>query len=78
MVDPVEFGEMRGNVRNLIANMDTLMKLNAVQTETLQAIKEKMAETRGSWKTLAAFGAAAGTLGASIGSLIELAKDHIK
>jgi FtsZ-binding cell division protein ZapB len=66
MIDPVQFGELRGAVGALKSEVDQLKTQQARMDEKLDIVLTKLSEAKGGWKLLMALGGAAATLGGVI------------
>lgn len=70
MIDPVEFGEIKGAVSALQLQMSDLKSRQAVMDGKLDQVLTKLSEASGGWKTLMLLGGAAGSLGAALSWVI--------
>lgn len=66
MIDPVEFGEMKGQVQALQGQVADIKAKQAAMDAKLDLVLDKLSEARGGWKTLMVLGGAASTLGAGV------------
>ena len=64
MIDPVEFGEIKGAVASLQLQMTDFKARQAVTDAKLDLVLDKLSEAKGGWKTLMLLGGGASTLGA--------------
>jgi hypothetical protein len=67
MIDPVEFGEIKGAVASLQAQMTDFKARQAVVETKVDLVLEKLSEAKGGWRTLMWLGGAASSFGAAIG-----------
>lgn len=70
MIDPVEFGEIKGAVASLQQQMTDIKARQTSIDGKLDIIVSQLAHARGGWKMLMALGGGAGTLGAFIGTVL--------
>jgi hypothetical protein len=66
MIDPVEFGEIKGAVASLQAQLADMKAKQALIDQKLDLVLDRLSEARGGWKLLVALGGAASTLGAGL------------
>lgn len=66
MIDPVEFGEIKGAVASLQSQVADIRQRQTAIDQKLDLVLDKLAEARGGWKVLMLLGGAAGSLGAGI------------
>ncbi len=66
MIDPVEFGEIKGAVASLQSQVADIRARQTAIDQKLDLVLDKLAEARGGWKVLMLLGGAAGSLGAGI------------
>lgn len=66
MIDPVEFGEIKGAVASLQLQMSDFKARQAVTDAKVDLVLDKLAEAKGGWKVMLMFGGAAGSLGAGL------------
>lgn len=59
MIDPVEYGELRGAVASLTRRVDAI-------DSKLDMVLDKLSEARGGWKLLMLMGGGAATLGGAL------------
>lgn len=64
MIDPVEYGELRGQVASLQLQVSEFKHKQAQMDVKLDMVLERLSEARGGWKVMMLFGGAAGSLGA--------------
>lgn len=74
MIDPVEFGEIKGAVSALQVQMSDLKARHAVTNAKLDLVLEKLSEAKGGWRVMMLLGGAASTLGAGLTWLVT----HLK
>lgn len=74
MIDPVEFGEIKGAVSALQAQMTDFKARQAVTEAKIDQVLDKLSEAKGGWRVLMLLGGAAGSVGAGIGWFIS----HVK
>ena len=66
MIDPVQFGEMRGAFNALKAEVDSL-KLQQIQMDQkLDQVLARLSEAKGGWRLLMLLGGAAASAGGAI------------
>ncbi len=70
MIDPVEFGEIKGAVTSLQMQMTDFKARQAVTDKKLDLVLEKLSEAKGGWKTLMLLGGGASTLGAGLSWIV--------
>jgi len=70
MIDPVEYGELRGQVASLQLQVSEFKAKQAQMDVKLDLVLERLSEARGGWKVMLMFGGAAGSFGAWIASHI--------
>lgn len=68
-IDPVQFGEMKGQVAALQTQMTDIKSRLAAQDAKLDIIVDQLAHARGGWKMLMMLGGGAGAMGAWVGTL---------
>lgn len=66
MIDPVEFGEIKGAVASLQSQVADVRARQTAIDQKLDLVLDKLAEARGGWRTLMWLGGASSTLGAGI------------
>lgn len=66
MIDPIEYGELRGQVASLQLQVSEFKAKQAQMDAKLDMVLDKLAEAKGGWRTLMLLGGAASTLGAAI------------
>lgn len=71
MIDPVEFGEIKGAVAALQVQMSDLKARHAVTDAKLDLVLDKLSEARGGWRVMMLLGGAAGSLGAGVSWLVS-------
>lgn len=76
MIDPVEFGEMKGVVTALQGQMTDLKAKQASMDTKLDQVLNQLSEAKGGWKVMMMFGGAATTLGAGIAWLAQQLGKH--
>lgn len=64
MIDPVEFGEIKGAVTALQVQMADFKARQAVSDAKIDQVLDKLSEAKGGWRTLMWLGGAAGSFGA--------------
>lgn len=64
MIDPIEYGELRGQVASLQLQVSEFKNKQAQMDLKLDMVLDRLAEARGGWKVMMLFGGAAGSLGA--------------
>lgn len=64
MIDPIEYGELRGQVASLQLQFGEFKTKQAQVDVKLDMVLERLSEARGGWKIMMMFGGAAGSLGA--------------
>lgn len=74
VVDPVAFGEIKGTVAGMQAQMLEFKHQQTVMDAKIDMILDKLSEARGGWRTLMLVGGAIGTLSAAV----TWAASHIK
>lgn len=74
MIDPVEFGEIKGAVSALQVQMSDLKARHAVTNAKLDLVLEKLSEAKGGWRVLMLLGGAASALGAGLTWLVTYFK----
>lgn len=74
MIDPVEFGEIKGKVDALALRLTQFEARQAQMDQKLDIVLDKLAEAKGGWKTLMLLGGAASTLGAALSWVVAHAK----
>lgn len=68
MIDPVEFGEIKGAVAALQSRISDLATQQAAINAKVDMVLAELHQARGGWKMMMLLGGGAGTLGASIAS----------
>lgn len=68
MIDPIEYGELRGQVASLQLQVSEFKNKQAQMDVKLDMVLDRLAEARGGWKIMMLFGGAAGSLGAWLSS----------
>lgn len=63
MIDPVEFGELKGAVASLQFQMTEMKAKQATMDHKIDMVLTRLSEASGGWKTLMLLGGAASTLG---------------
>lgn len=71
-IDPVEFGEMKGAVAALQAQIADIKARQASIDEKLDIVVDQLAHARGGWKMLMMLGGGAGAMGAWLGALLGM------
>lgn len=66
MIDPVEFGEIKGAVSALQMQMSDLKSRQSAMDVKLDLVLDKLSEAKGGWRVMMLMGGAASTLGAGI------------
>jgi hypothetical protein len=66
MIDPVEFGEIKGAVAAMQVQMADLKARHAVTDAKLDLVLDKLSEAKGGWRVMMLLGGAAGSLGAGV------------
>lgn len=66
LIDPVQFGEMKGSIAALQREMNDIKMKQASIDGKLDIVVGQLAHAKGGWKMLMALGGGAGTLGALI------------
>ena len=64
MIDPVEYGELRGQVTSLQLQVSEFKQKQAQMDVKLDLVLQQLSEARGGWKVMMMFGGAAGSIGA--------------
>lgn len=64
MIDPIEYGELRGQVASLQLQVSEFKHKQAQMDVKLDMVLERLSEAKGGWKVMMMFGGAAGSLGA--------------
>jgi len=67
MIDPVEFGEIKGAVSALQAQITDFKARQAVAEAKIDQVLDRLNEAKGGWRVLMLLGGAAGSVGAGIG-----------
>ncbi len=63
MIDPVEFGEIKGAVAALQTQMSDLKARQSAMDVKLDLVLDKLSEAKGGWRVMMLLGGAASTLG---------------
>lgn len=71
MIDPVEFGELKGAVAALQIQVGDFKARQAVMDQKLDMVLERMSAARGGWRTLMLLGGAASSAGAGLTWLLQ-------
>jgi hypothetical protein len=71
MIDPVEYGELRGQVASLQLQVSEFKAKQAQMDVKIDLVLERLSEARGGWKVMLMFGGAAGSLGAWVASHVS-------
>lgn len=71
MIDPVEFGELKGAVSALQIQVTDFKSRQAVMDQKLDLVLSRMAEAKGGWRTLMLLGGAASSAGAGLTWLVQ-------
>lgn len=66
MIDPIEYGELRGQVASLQLQVSEFKSKQAQMDAKLDMVLDRLAEAKGGWRTLMLLGGAASTLGAAV------------
>lgn len=66
MIDPVEFGEIKGAVAALQTQVADFKTRQALMDQKLDIVLDKLAEAKGGWRTLMLLGGAASTVGGCV------------
>lgn len=66
MIDPVEFGEMKGRVAAMEAAILDIRTQQKLADQKLDMVLDKLSEAKGGWRVLMLLGGAAATLGGAI------------
>jgi hypothetical protein len=66
VIDPMEFGQIRAQVTQLLESDRQKTLLLQTMSEDMQAIRLQLAEAKGGWRLLVALGGAASALGGFI------------
>lgn len=66
MIDPVEFGEIKGAVTALQGQVADIRANQVALNQKIDLVLDKLAEARGGWKALMMLGGASGSLGAGL------------
>lgn len=66
MIDPVEFGEIKGAVAALQVQVSDIRANQMAMNQKMDLVLDKLAEARGGWRALMMLGGASGSLGAGI------------
>lgn len=74
MIDPVEYGELKGAVASLQLQVSEFKSKQAQMDAKLDMVLDRLAEAKGGWKVMVLFGGAASTLGAGL----SWALTHVK
>lgn len=64
MIDPIEYGELRGQVASLQLQVSEFKNKQAQMDVKLDMVLDRLSEAKGGWKVMMMFGGAAGSLGA--------------
>lgn len=70
MIDPVEFGEIKGAVAALQSQVADIRANQVAMNQKVDLVLDKLAEARGGWRTLMWLGGASGSLGAGISWMV--------
>lgn len=70
-IDPQEFGEMRANVRSLLASDEKRTELLEGMSRSISAIQLQLAEAKGGWKLFIGLGGAAASFGGVVAWIIH-------
>lgn len=76
MIDPVEFGEIKGAVASLQLQMTDFKARQAVSDAKLDLVLDKLSEAKGGWRILMLLGGAAGALGSGLTWLLSNYRGH--
>lgn len=71
MIDPVEFGELKGAVSALQLQFSDFKTRQAITDQKLDMVLERLSEARGGWRTLLLIGGAASSAGAGLTWLLQ-------
>ena len=66
MIDPIEFGELKGAVSSLRRDADTMAQKQTQMDQKLDLVLERLSEAKGGWRALMLLGGAGATLGGAI------------
>jgi outer membrane scaffolding protein for murein synthesis (MipA/OmpV family) len=70
MIDPVEFGEMRGAFTSLQGQVKEIRARQAKIDEKLDEILGSLSEAKGGWRMMMLLGGAASTVGAGVSWIV--------
>lgn len=66
MIDPVEYGELKGAVNSLQMQVTEFKEKQSKMDAKLDIIVNQLAEAKGGWRIMMMIGGAAGSIGAGI------------
>lgn len=66
MIDPIEYGELRGAVTALQTQMSDIKHRQSTMDAKIDLVLTQLSEARGGWRILMLVGGAAGSLGAGL------------
>jgi len=66
MIDPIEYGELRGKVASMQTQITEIQTQQAKANAKLDEVLAKLSEAKGGWKLLMALGGAGATLGGAL------------
>ncbi len=66
MIDPVEFGELKGSVAALRRDADEMARRQTIMDGKLDQVLERLSEAKGGWRALMLLGGAGATLGGAV------------
>ena len=72
MIDPVAFGEVKGQLGALKSELDDVKRKQTSMDAKLDMVLDKLSEAKGGWRLLMLLGGA----GATLGGLITWALNH--
>lgn len=76
MIDPVEFGEIKGAVASLQLQMSDFKARQAVSDAKLDLVLDKLSEAKGGWRVMMLLGGGASVLGSGLTWLITNYRGH--
>lgn len=71
MIDPVEFGEIKGAVAALQAQVTDFKVRQAQMDQKLDMVLDKLAEAKGGWRAMMFVGGAFTSLGAGVAWIVD-------
>lgn len=66
MIDPVEYGELKGAVNSLQMQVTEFKEKQSKMDAKLDIIVNQLAEAKGGWRIMMMIGGAAGSIGAGV------------